>query len=67
MKTETYYPNGLTNPARIYVPFWRSTDNGETFLPPIDVFPGLLAGDPSDLADKPALVVDNFPGSGQGD
>ena len=61
-----YYPDGTNQPAKIYMPLWRSTNSGQSFLPPINVLPGLLAGSASDIADKPALAVDNFAGTGQG-
>jgi hypothetical protein len=54
--------------AKIYVPLRRSTNNGDSFLAPINVLPGLpaydLSRDVGDMADKPALAVDNFPGAG---
>jgi hypothetical protein len=62
-----YYPDGTNNPAKLYVPLWRSTNNGETFLAPVDALsiPALQTG--TDFFDKPAMVVDNWPGTGQGD
>jgi hypothetical protein len=49
-----------------YAPLWRSMDNGQTFLPPTNAVPGLIASLVSDLLDKPAIAVDNFHGQGQG-
>jgi hypothetical protein len=65
-----YYPDGTNNSAKMYLPLWRSTDGGESFLSPSNTLPGMQAGlvDPisGDIADKPALAVDNYPGTGNG-
>jgi hypothetical protein len=65
-RPSTYYPD--TNTAlTVFAPLWRSTNNGESFLPPINVFPTVRTMNESDSLDKPAMVVDNYPGTGQGD
>src|SRR5262249_5785884 len=59
-------PDGTNQPAKLYVPLWRSTNDGESFLPPINALPGVVPTAVGDIADKPALIADNFPGDGQG-
>ncbi len=67
-RPSVYYPDGTNHPANLFVPLWRSTNNGETFLPPVNAIAGLTPSNAiTDWADKPALIVDNFPGVGQGD
>jgi len=60
-----YYPDGTNNP-KVYLPLWRSTNNGESFLPPVNALP-IVAGAVDDIFDKPAMAIDNSPGTGQGD
>jgi hypothetical protein len=43
----------------------RSTDNGASFAAPLDGTPGFVPG--VDVADKPWITVDNYPGPGYGD
>jgi hypothetical protein len=61
-----YYLDGENQPGKLWVPVWRSTDGGESFLPPVDAAAGLQAVGAADIADGPTLVVDNFPGLGHG-
>lgn len=42
---------------------FRSTNNGQTFLPPVNGAPGFAGGD---FLDKEWIAVDNFAGPGQG-
>ena len=65
-RPSVYYPDGTNNLPKLYVPLWRSTNGGESFLPPVNVVPGLTAS-VTDDADGPQLAVDNFSGVGQGD
>jgi hypothetical protein len=43
---------------------FRSADNGATFSAPLNGTPGFVAG--VDVADKPWIAVDNYPGPGYG-
>jgi hypothetical protein len=43
---------------------YRSVDNGQTFSAPINGTPGFVPG--VDIADKPWIAVDNYPGPGYG-
>ncbi len=45
------------------IQFWKSTDNGATFGPPVNCTPGNRA---TDSMDKEWITVDNFAGTGQG-
>jgi len=45
------------------VPLFRSTDNGATWLAPVNAAPGFGAGD---HLDTPKIAVDNYVGAGQG-
>jgi hypothetical protein len=67
-RPSVYWPNGAGKPGALWVPFWRSTNDGESFLPPINAVPDLQPTNVvRDVADKPALIVDNYPGPGNGD
>jgi hypothetical protein len=67
-RPSVYWPNGTNQSAALWVPFWRSTNDGESFLPPINAIPGLIPTNSlRDSVDKPALIVDNYPGDGNGD
>ena len=61
-----YYTNGTTSPTNLYVPFWRSLNGGQSFQNPSNAAPDLPAASDRAIADKPALVVDNFSGQYQG-
>ena len=61
-----YYTNGVGSPTNIYLPLWRSLNRGQSFENPITAVPGLAAATADSYADKPALVVDNLQGQGQG-
>ncbi len=52
--------NIQTQGGRVLI--YRSTDNGQTFSLPIDGSPGFVEG--LDMADKPWIAVDNYPGYG---
>lgn len=49
---------GFSSPSNIQM--WRSTDNGVSWLPPVNATPG------GSSEDKQWHTVDNFPGAGQG-
>ena len=66
-RPSVYYPNGTNQPSTIFVPVWRSTNYGESFLSPMNASPGLTPTNRTDIADKGALIVNNISGPGQGD
>jgi hypothetical protein len=67
-RPSVYYPNGSNQPPSLFTPVWRSTNGGETFTPPLNALAGIVPTNAAtDYADKPALVVVNTPGAGQGD
>jgi hypothetical protein len=64
----SYYLDSTLNKNQMFIPLWRSDDNGQTFGAPVNAGPGR---DPTgtvsrDIYDKPALVVDNLSGTGRG-
>jgi len=66
-RSSVYYPNGTNQPGRIYAPVWRSINNGDTVQAPVNASAGLTNQAWNDITDGPVVVVDNFPGTGQGD
>jgi hypothetical protein len=65
-RPSVYYPQGTGGPPALVLPLWRSTNNAASFVPPINPFAGLQPASTDSVLDKPALVVDNFPGPGNG-
>jgi hypothetical protein len=53
-----------TGGAAAFTGIYRSVDNGQTFSGPSDGAPGFVEG--VDVADKPWIAVDNYPGPGYG-
>ncbi len=66
-RPSVYYPNGTNQAGRLYVPVWRSTDNGDTIQAPVNVASSMTNQFWDDVMDGAFIVVDNFPGTGQGD
>jgi len=65
-RPSVYYPN-TNQPGQLWVPMWRSTDNGQTLTEPLTVCPGFTNQNWNDYGDGPYVMVDNSPGTGQGD
>jgi hypothetical protein len=68
-KTGTIFLSSLTANLSLFVNsaqvnIFRSTDNGATFNTPMDASPGFVDG--AEVADKPWMAVDNYPGPGYG-
>jgi hypothetical protein len=63
-KTGTIFLSTLSFTTSFKLNIFRSTNNGQTFLPPVNGAPGFTAA--NGFQDKEWIAVDNFPGNGFG-